>query len=273
MKIRVWGCRGSLPAPGPRTLRYGGNTTCLDVSLRDGRHLIIDAGSGLRLLGKELAAQDRCGFCLLLTHAHWDHLMGFPFFAPGYDKRFVFNVCGGPQAQKALHGYLMRQMEAPYFPVSFDAMKAQFRFGCTGPCDVTTMALNHPNGGRGFKIAEDGKQFAFIPDTEIGFSHPGGASRDELIEFCRGVDVLFHDAQYDDAEYASQTRGWGHSTFASATALAIEAGVKQFGLFHHDPDRSDEALDAQLALCRERIARSGAATQCFVVAEGMQIDL
>ncbi|HSQ03181.1 MAG TPA: MBL fold metallo-hydrolase [Burkholderiales bacterium] len=280
MLITVWGCRGSLPTPGPDTLRYGGNTTCVDIVLHDGRRMIIDAGSGVRFLGKELVQQQTGGtFCLMLTHSHWDHLMGFPFFTPAYDARFHFNVCGGRDAQHSLQAYLQHQMEPPYFPVSFDAMKAGFTFGCKGPCrgplgdsTVATIPLNHPNGGYGFKVTERGRSFVFLPDNEIGFAHPGGPSRDEFIAFCRDADVLFHDAQYTDEEY-QRTRGWGHSTFSAATALAMDARVKRVGLFHHDPDRTDDALDEQLKRCHEHITRRDATTECFIVAEGMQIEL
>jgi phosphoribosyl 1,2-cyclic phosphodiesterase len=277
VKITVWGCRGSLPTPGAHTLRYGGNTTCLEVRLRDGRRLIIDAGSGLRFLGKQLLREGTGGeFCLLLTHSHWDHLMGFP----AYDERFHFKVCGGRDAQDSLQGYLTHQMEPPYFPVTFNAMKANFHFRCKGPCaglsgdgNVTTIALNHPNGGYGFKITEGGRDFVFLTDNELGFAHPGGPSREEFVAFCRGADLLIHDAQYTDAEYERLTRGWGHSTFADATALAIDAGVRRFGLFHHDPDRSDDLLETQLDSCRERIAKGGTGTECFLVSEGLRIDL
>lgn len=243
--------------------------------------MIIDAGSGLRLLGKELLQENEGGkFCMLLTHSHWDHLMGFPFFTPAYDQRFQFSVCGGSDAQDSLQGYLSHHMAPPYFPVTFDTMKASFRFGCKGPCggafrdgDVRTIALNHPNGGRGFKFSESGRYFVFLTDNELGYAHPGGPSREDFVAFCRGADVLFHDAQYTDDEHAHLTRGWGHSTYSAATTLAIDAGVKRFGLFHHDPDRTDDALDAQLALCRQRIAKAGAKIECFAVSEGLEVEL
>lgn len=277
MKIKVWGCRGSLPAPGAHTLRYGGHTTCLEIRDRAGRVIVVDAGSGLRNLGRALLREKQLRHLhLIITHSHWDHLMGFPFFSPAYFSRYLITLCGGPKASNALYGYLHSQMKAPYFPVDFSVMKARFQFGhrtCrTGGIHLRPILLNHPNGGYGFEFSEAGKRFVFLTDNELDFPHPGGLARKNYLEFCRGADLLFHDAQYTDAEYRFK-RGWGHSTFASATDLAIEAGVKKFGLFHHDPDRTDAALDKQVEFCRRRIAKAGSKVKCFAAAEGMVIKM
>jgi phosphoribosyl 1,2-cyclic phosphodiesterase len=280
MKITIWGCRGSLPTPGPDTLRYGGNTTCLTLESNDGRHFVIDAGSGIRALGKHMLKDKTAReICLMLTHSHWDHLMGFPFFTPAYLPGFTIKFCGGHQAQQSIQGFLVHQMEPPYFPVDFKVMKANFKLGCTGPChgptgkfSIDTIPLNHPNGGLGFKFVEDGRSFVFLTDNEIGHAHPGGLERKDYLAFCKGVDVLIHDAQYTDEEY-KVTVGWGHSTYAAATDFAIEAGVKRFGIFHHDPDRTDGDLDRRVAWCRERIGSAGSAVDCFGVAEHMTIDI
>ncbi len=279
MEIKIWGCRGSLPTPGEATLRYGGNTTCLELGFDKGPPLIVDAGSGIRLLGKKIIQeQEHRELCLLLTHSHWDHLIGFPFFVPAYDSRYTINVCGGPTAQSSLRNYLEHQMQAPYFPVEFDVMKATFRFQCPelgarcGQADeIRSIPLNHPNGGYGFKMSEGGKSFVFLTDNELDYRHEGGLSRAMYVEICRGADLLLHDAQYTDAEYA-QTRGWGHSRFVDAVDLAIEAGVRRLGLFHHDPDRTDDELDAELEKCRERIRKAGAAVDCFATADGMLLS-
>ena len=284
MRIRVWGCRGSLTTPGPATLRYGGNSTCLEIRTPTGQVLVVDAGSGARNLGKALSREpDISEIRFLFSHSHSDHLVGFPFFEPAYSDRYSFTFCSGTHSHGAIKKYLSHQMEAPYFPVDFSRLRATFHFQCqrphneTGSCclgglQLLTAPLSHPNGGYGFRFMEAGKSFVFLTDNELGVQRDGGLSRDEYIGFCQGADLLFHDAQYTDEEYQSK-RGWGHSTFADATDLAIEAGVTRLGLIHHDPDRTDDDLDHQVDVCRRRIGASAAVVECFAVAEGMTIDV
>lgn len=283
MKIRVWGCRGSLSVCGPSVLRYGGNTTCLEIRAASGQIIVIDAGSGIHNLGKALIREtDVTAIRFFFTHSHWDHLVGFPFFPPAYSSRFNLSFCSGPHANSSVRKLLSHQMEAPYSPVDMRDFKAQLEFRCERPkqepcncrlarIEVAQTPLSHPNGGYGFKFIEQGKTFVFLTDNELGYLHPGGLERSGYVEFCRGADLLFHDAQYTDEEY-QKTRGWGHSTFRDATDLALEAGVKRLGLFHHDPDRTDDDLDRQVDFCRNRIKEAGAALQCFAVAEGMALD-
>ncbi len=284
MKVKFWGCRGSITTPGPGTVRYGGNSTCVEIRSDDGHVTVIDAGSGIRSFGKALRQEKEIrGVRFFFTHSHWDHLVGFPFFEPAYLPGYVLTFCGGPHAQESIRKYLSRQMEAPFFPVDFDWLKATFNFRCDrsdlkpGTCcmddmQVNQIPLNHPNGGYGFKFTERGRTFVFLTDNELGFQHAGGLTRREYAEFCRGADLLIHDAQYTDEEYKI-TRGWGHSTFADATDLALEAGVARFGIFHHDPDRTDDDLDRMVDLCRERIAKTGATIDCFATAEGMVVEV
>jgi phosphoribosyl 1,2-cyclic phosphodiesterase len=287
MQIKIWGCRGSLTTPGRNTLRYGGNTTCVEIRRPESPLIIIDAGSGVRELGKVLMAQkDLAEIIWLFTHAHWDHLNGFPFFLPAYSPRFQITLCGGPMAQESLRRYLSQQMEPPYFPITFNLLKAKFVFGCScGKPDCAAqlpgasaalkcfaIPLSHPNGGYGFKLFDQGKTFVFLTDNELGFIHPAGLTRSEYLKHCAGADLLFHDAQYTDEDY-QRTRGWGHSTYADAVDLALEAGVKRLGLFHHDPDRTDDDLDRQVEFCRARIAQAGGRLECFGCVEGMEIDL
>jgi len=278
MKIRIWGGRGSLPTPGFDTARYGGNTTCVEVRLNDGTLIVIDAGSGVRNLGKALLQEpDRTEFYLFLTHAHWDHLMGFPFFAPAYFSRFQIHVRGGPLAQRSLKKYLEHQMAPPYFPVPFEALKAEFDFapgdpteGLTGSTLITPIRLSHPNGGYGFKFTEEGRSFVFLTDNELDFPHEGGLAREEYARLCEGADLLLHDAQYTDQQYASR-QGWGHTTFRSATELGLQAKVKRLGLVHLDPDRTDEDMDACVAACQEQIRQANGDLECFGVREGVEM--
>lgn len=284
MKIKVWGCRGSLAVSGPATMRYGGNTTCLEIRAASGPVIVVDAGSGIRSLGKILAQEpDISGIRFLFTHAHWDHLLGFPFFGPAYSPNVTLIFCRGPHAPGSIQKYLSHQMEAPYFPVDISALKAHFVYRCERPnqepgncclggLEVSQIPLSHPNGSYGFKFLEGGKSFVFLTDNELGYRHPGGLERAQYVEFCRDADLLFHDAQYTDAEYKI-TRGWGHSTYADATDFAVESGAKSLVLFHHDPDRTDDDLDRQVDYCRERIQRAGAALECFAAAEGMVLEL
>ena len=260
MKIKVWGSRGTLPSPGSHTLKYGGNTTCIEIRNNDGYPTIIDAGSGIRLFGKELMKEkDRNNLCLMLTHSHWDHLMGFPFFQPAYFSRFNINVCGIASARNYMKHSLARQLEAPYFPVDFSQLKANFNFGCAMPgcanckkIKIQSINLNHPNGGMGYKFTENGKTFVFLTDNELGdFRHDGGLKDEDYIEFCQNADLLFHDAQYTEEEY-KHTKGWGHSTYQAAINLAIKANVKSLGLFHHDPDRTDSELDNIITNLKEK---------------------
>jgi phosphoribosyl 1,2-cyclic phosphodiesterase len=284
MRIKIWGCRGSITTPGPETLRYGGNSTCLEIRPAGGQIIIVDAGSGLRNLGAVLSREiETVPIRFLFTHSHWDHLVGFPFFRPAYSERFFIGMCNGPHAEAAILNFLTHQMKPPFFPVSFGALKARFQFRCERPngepghcpchgLEISQVSLNHPNGGYGYKFMEQGKTFVFLPDNELGFLHEGGLSREQYVEFCRGADLLLHDAQYTDQEYA-MSRGWGHSTFGQAVDLALDAGVKSIGLFHHDPDRTDEDLDGQVRWCRERIGAAGGAVECFAAAEGMAIEV
>jgi len=278
MKITVWGCRGSLPSPGPDTIKYGGNTTCLEIRLNDKTVIIIDAGSGMRALGDKLIKDpDLKEIYLFLTHTHWDHLMGFPFFAPCYSDRFRIHICGGATSISSLKNFLEHRMEPPYFPVTFDVMKAHFDFSpdqennyVIGTSEIFYIHLNHPNGGYGYKIIENNKSFVFLTDNELDFHHQGGLAPEDYKAFSHAADLLLHDAQYTNEKYKN-TKGWGHSTFDHATDLSIDADAKRFGIFHHDPASTDADVDGFVSYCRERAAQKHAAVECFGTMEGMEL--
>jgi len=284
VKITIWGCRGSITTAGINTIRYGGNSACLEVRSEEGNIIIIDAGSGLRNLGKAIRSENKSvEIRFFFTHSHWDHLVGFPFFEPAYLDGYRITICAGPHFQESIKKYLSRQMEPPHFPVEFSNLKAKFNFRCDNKkCDgscpvgvdlkVSTIPLSHPNGGYGYKFTEYGKTFVYLTDNELGFQHEGGLSPEKYIDFCFYADLLLHDAQYTTDEY-ERTRGWGHSTYVDAINLAIKAKVKRLGLIHHDPDRTDDDLDRQVDLCKSEIKKMGSDLDCFACSEGMEISL
>ncbi len=281
MVVRIWGCRGSLTTSGRDFVRYGGYTTCLEVRLRDGTIVIIDAGSGIHNLGKHLLAEPGLtDLYLLLTHSHWDHLTGFPFFGPAYLARFRIHVRGGPEAKQSLANYLRHQMDPPYFPVVFDRLRAAFDFSAgderelvIGSATILPVPLSHPNGGYGYKIMEDDKAFVFLTDNEPQFPHPGGLQPEEYTAISRGAELLLHDAQYRDEEYQSLTRGWGHSSYTAAIEAAMAAGPKRFGTFHHDPDHDDREVDRSVQHCRRILKQRKKYFECFAAAEGMALHV
>lgn len=279
MFIRCWGARGSIPVSGKQYLLYGGNTTCLEIRTKNNAVLIIDAGSGIRELGNLLLTEKRYDCTILLTHAHWDHIMGFPFFKPIYSRKTNLNIWGCPFAQDSLKDMLARIMSPPNFPVNYDTISARISYQdtCTesykfDSLNITPIALSHPNQGSGYKLEEDGKCFVFLTDNELGFRHPGGLDYKDYLDFSRGADLLIHDAEYTQEEY-KKTRKWGHSLYNDALRLAIEAGVKKFGLFHHNQERIDTAVDAIVADCQKEISRQKKEMECFAVGQGTTLTL
>jgi phosphoribosyl 1,2-cyclic phosphodiesterase len=251
VRATVWGCRGSLAAPGADTLEYGGNTTCLELELDDGTILVVDAGTGIRLLGAELAGRTRQPLHLLLTHLHLDHIEGLGFFAPLWLEGQELHVWGPPSPVAALERRISRYLSPPLFPIRLDEVPAtvvchdlpgeSFELGSA---TVTALPVIHRGPTVGFRFEENGSSLAFIPDHEpyLGFA-PGEALPEWLSGYAlaEGVGTLIHDAQYFEAEYAAK-RGFGHSSVAHAVAYAQAAGAGRLVLFHHDPLHSDERL-------------------------------
>lgn len=280
MKIRCWGARGSIPVSGPEYAKYGGDTTCLEI--RTGKNdevVIVDAGSGIRRLANSMLADKRLEFTFLFTHVHWDHILGFPFFKPIYLEKARLNIYGCPHLQGNMETLLSRTMDAPYFPVPYEVVRARLDYhqDCPEVLDidgmsVKTIPLSHPNKGRGFRFEENGRSFVFLTDNELDHTHRGGGSFEEYVEFCRDADLLFHDAEYTLEEYPQKTT-WGHSTYIRALDLALEAGVKRFGLFHHNQDRPDPEIDAMVEHCRSIVRDRGSSLECFGVTQRTAEDL
>lgn len=276
MRVRCWGTRGSVPSPGPDTARYGGNTPCIEVRTPAGNLVILDAGSGLRPLGDSLAHGAVVTADLFLTHFHWDHIQGFPFFAPLYDASTTLRVHGAPPHGLDLAGLLREQMSPTFFPVPFDALAARISFHridrgvrSIADVDVSCFPLRHPGATLGFRVRAGDATLAYLPDSElVGGDYPVEPGwRAALVDFVRGADVLFHDAMYTEAEYP-QREGWGHSTPAQAVALAEEAGVARLFLYHHAPARSDRQLDELVTRKRAELRRRGSMLQLFAAREG-----
>ncbi len=274
MKIRFWGTRGSIPTPGQRTVRYGGNTACVEVRDEGGSLLVLDAGTGLRELGLSLVENgEPLSFDLFLSHLHWDHIQGIPFFRPAYDGRTEIRI-HAPQHPKPLKELLGMGMDDPFFPVDLDAIPAQihmqeFASGTqrsVGPFRVSSTRIHHPAPSLAYRVEADGRSMVYATDTEDSFS----GAENPVIALAQGVDLLVHDAQYLDTDYK---KGWGHSTIAAAVDVAVRAKAKRLGLYPHDPDRSDDALD-RIGADAQRLARErGSAAEVLVACEGMELTV
>ena len=273
LRVRFWGTRGSIPVPGEQTVRFGGNTSCVEI--RAGEEiLILDAGTGIRSLGQALMGESSSRSIrahLVVGHTHWDHIQGFPFFEPAYMRGNEFLIYS---AGKSLKAALDCQFQPAYFPVLLSELKATLRFLelpdplRIGPVTLSHTQLNHPDGSVGFRVSAFGKSVVYMSDHEaFAPESPVQAAESRRIEeFARGADLLIGDAQYTDEEYKSR-RGWGHSTFANALDLALRAGVGQLAFFHHEPARSDEQLDR---IIDEAQSRAGTVV-CFGAREGLEV--
>lgn len=269
--VCFWGVRGSIACPGEDTVRYGGNTSCLEV--RCGGHLFIfDAGTGIRRLGHKLAGEAPLDFDLFFSHTHYDHISGMPFFGPLYDRRNIVRMWAGHLGpDRSLKSVVQDLMTAPLFPVPFEAFAADCSFQQFAPRDtlnprpgvvLRTAPLNHPNGACGYRVDYGGRSLCYVTDTE----HRLGARDANIVDLVRNADVLIYDSTYTDEEY-KRYAGWGHSTWQECCRIADAAGVRQAVLFHHEPGHDDAFMDG---VARE----AGALRPGTVVArEGMTIHL
>jgi phosphoribosyl 1,2-cyclic phosphodiesterase len=272
LTIRFWGTRGSIPAPGPATVRYGGNTSCAEIRFGE-QIIILDAGTGIRELGLALQREFSSRPIradLFVGHTHWDHIQGFPFFEPAYAAGNEFRL----YSTKPLERALAMQMGCDYFPVTVADMRARHTFVeladpvILGPVRVEHEQLNHPGGAVGFRVSAGGKAVVYLSDHEPA-SHSGpGADGRRIEHFVRDADLLICDAQYTEQEY-SVRRGWGHGTFEHAMKLARRAGVRRLALWHHDPLRDDDSLDRIV----ERFREQANGLDCFGAREGFTIEL
>jgi phosphoribosyl 1,2-cyclic phosphodiesterase len=279
MLIKCWGARGSTPVSGRRYLKYGGNTTCIELRTIDDEIVVIDAGTGIIGLGDTLLDEKRHEYSILFTHPHWDHVLGFPFFKPIYQEHTLINMYGCPLTQDTVKQMVSGTMAQPHFPVNFDDVKCNISYfgACEhsfsiGSVHITPIMLSHPGRGIGYKFVEDGKSFVFLTDNELTHQHWGGLEYQCYVEFAKDADLLFHDAEYTTEEYNAR-KTWGHSVYSDALRLALDAKVSKLGLFHHNHDRSDIGIDGLVQHCHEIVSEEEAVLECFAVSEGMEIVL
>lgn len=294
MTAKFWGVRGSIPSPGVSTARYGGNTPCVSLHLPGEPILVFDAGTGIRDLGKAVAAGREEVF-IVLSHAHWDHIQGFPFFAPLYqpDREIAMfptffgatTVCGMCQRLKAAGDKtmicpLLAQMDGIHFPVRSENVQSRTRciteeemtYLRSRGLNISKIAANHPGGSFGYKVENDGKSFVYLTDNELEPPYQKATDLDGFVKFCWQADVLIHDAQYLESDMPHK-HGWGHSLVTQACDLALKAEVKHLILYHHDPDRADYELDWIQEDARRKLGEQKPRVPCTVAFEGLSIAI
>ena len=277
--LKIWGCRGSLPTPGTDTVTYGGNTSCVEVVLEGDAALVLDAGTGIRALGFDLAARNKRQIHLFLTHLHLDHLEGLRFFAPLWDERVTLEIWGPRSPEVSLRDRILRSFSPPLFPLDFRDVPARVTFhdlpGEPWRAEGITLFADlvlHPGPTVGFRLETDGSAFAYLPDHEPALAGIEGRSLDWISAgaLAHGADLVLHDAQYFEDEYDAKI-GWGHSSVADAVAFAQAVGAGRLVLFHHEPDHSDSALELLLDRARELTAPG--ALPPMLAREGMVIEV
>lgn len=296
--IRFWGVRGSIPTPGLETAAFGGNTSCVEIRVGD-QIIILDAGSGIRGLGKALMRESKgqpMNITMLVTHTHWDHIQGFPFFIPAYNPKVNVRILGYEGAVHGLRSALFEQMQSAFFPIGLNQMASHVTFDelddmqfDLGSVQVRTIFSNHPGICLGYRLTTPEGDIVYMPDHEAyerhemerqkvagETSHPGleyARSQDEkVIEFIRDAEVVISDSQYDRVEYPTRL-GWGHTCADDTVDLAMRAGVKQLFLFHHDPDHHDEKIEAMVTEGQARVAEKESGLKVSAAREGGEFVL
>lgn len=297
MKVKFWGTRGSIPMPGKNTVRYGGNTPCVEVRLRGDDLVILDAGTGIRGLGDALMARgESVKAYIVISHPHWDHIQGIPFFKPLFISGNEFTIIGGQTKGLTLRRVISDQMDTVYFPIQISELKAKLNFLPIKETTVkvfdSTLAscyLNHPSFALGYRIDSAGRSLVYISDNEPfdrevaksvknvekvivdRYSAAKGDPNQHIFEFARGADVLIHDATYTPEEYVNHV-GWGHSHYLFSLEVAERAHVKKLVLFHHDQTHSDDTVDDIVQKCRREIHTRNYKFECLAAAEGMELE-
>lgn len=278
-RVRIWGCRGSVPTPGPDTVEYGGNTSCVELALENGTVVVLDAGSGIRPLGFELLARGTPHIHVFLTHLHLDHLEGLRFFAPLWEESVRLDIWGPRSPVMSLRDRIVRAFSPPLFPVDFRDVPARVSFHdvpsqpwAAGGLSVAADLVLHPGPTVGFRIETGKSSIAYLPDHEPALAGLAGRPREWISggAIARDADVLLHDAQYFENEYPERV-GWGHSSVADAVAFSDAVGARRLVLFHHEPDHSDRELERLEDRARELTRSDGPAPT--LAREGMAFEL
>ena len=278
MQLKIWGCRGSVPSPGPTTVVCGGNTSCVEISLDDGTVLVLDAGTGIRDLGDELVERGVRRIHLLLTHLHLDHVEGLRFFAPLFDPKVTIDVWGPPSTVGSLEDSIARTFSPPLFPIDLGVVPAQVAFHDAPrqpwkleSARVTAALVVHPGPTLGYRIEADGSSVAYLPDHEPALTGIEERPSDWIsgAAIAEGVDVLLHDAQYFEDEYAERI-GWGHSSVSDTIAYAQALRVGRLVLFHHEPHHSDDVLSGLEERAQDLIRQDGG--RSTLAREGMVVE-
>jgi ribonuclease BN (tRNA processing enzyme) len=280
MYIKCWGARGSSPVSGKKFIKYGGNTSCLEIRAGDPEQvLLLDFGTGALPMGLKLTRENNKDLSVLLTHYHWDHIMGFPLFPllflPDSKLRFYF----APEHQDNPEKMVVKElMKPPHFPLGINEIPVRFNFyevGSSfsiGSLRIKNIPLSHPNHGLGYRLEHNNKSLVFLTDNELGFRHPGAGSVEDYVHFCLGADLLIHDAEYFSPLEYEQVRGFGHSLVDHVIELAQMSGVKSLGLYHHNRERDDDQIDMLVA----RLNRESAEKynfEIFALAQEQEIYL
>ncbi len=282
MIVRCYGARGSVPTSGNEFSKYGGNTTCMQIESNEKDIIVVDAGSGIRPLGEELNTRNIETIHLFFTHYHLDHIIGFPFFKPLFNKKIKIKIYGPRFLGKSLRHILDNFFIPPYFPINpYDICAGENLEYINIDEDedynidnfkITTIRLNHPNGGLGYRFVEKNKSFVFLTDNELDHKHFNDFDYNKYVEFSKNADLLIHDSEYSDEEYKF-TKGWGHTTFKSAFEFAKKCKVKRFGLFHHNQKRSDNDLEEIVNNMKDNIRQSEMEMECFAPSQNYEIEL
>ncbi len=300
--IKFWGVRGSIPTPGASTLFYGGNTSCVEVRFKNNLFFILDAGTGIRELGKYLQQKkEKIDTYIFISHFHWDHIQGLPFFRPAYEPQNSITIVGSDDAAAKLAQIISLQMDPTYFPITIEDMQAHIsfksvkeeKFSIKG-VNIQTIYLNHPGYALGYRFTYQNCSLVYISDNEPFHSSAKFSAVSEkdagvraveqvfdnfyedktskLIDFCKKADLLIHDAQYFPEEYdLHQT--WGHSPYSYPVDLALKSQVKYLVLFHHDPDHNDKTIKQMVQKAKKIIKTAGISMKCEAAREGLSIDV
>ena len=277
--VDFWGVRGSVPSPGPTTTRYGGNTSCVSITAEN-KILILDAGTGIRNLGSAIISKPDLEIFVIVTHSHWDHIQGFPFFTPIYQPNRPVHMFPTLHKKNVVLASLIDQMDGAHFPITPDQVPSNFNFVAENPLKflenngfhLEMVPMNHPGKAFGYKITIDDKIICYFTDNEIDPPYEKSIELNELTNQCRNADILIHDAQYTEDDMPLK-HGWGHSLISQVTELGKSAEVKNLVYYHHDPERTDDLLDKELEKAAKTLKENGSSVQPYFAYEGLKLTL